>query len=308
MRRRAGGGVTLVLIHGVRPRVVRLAWPSWLLWSIPACLAVGLSLLAAASLDYFSLKRAQARLPAFERRVDAEHARLAVFARRVAEMNREVVGWQGLHVRIWSALEPSGGSALQGAGLGGADAARLPRVPDGEDAGSLARQLALLQSGVADGGRNLRGLAQFVDRRRLHLLALPGRWPVRGLINSGFGPRLSPWTGEPEFHRGLDIGAERGTSVLAPASGTVLFAGSGGEYGITVVLDHGNDLRSLYGHLQETRVRPGQRVQPGAALGAHWDDRAHLGPASALRDPGQRPSRRSAAVPLGLSPDAAALV
>jgi murein DD-endopeptidase MepM/ murein hydrolase activator NlpD len=46
----------------------------------------------------------------------------------------------------------------------------------------------------------------------------------------------------------------------------VYFAGYVGEYGNTVILDHGHDLRSLYGHLQETRVRPGERVERGQLI------------------------------------------
>ena len=98
------------------------------------------------------------------------------------------------------------------------------------------------------------------------LMSLPFRWPVRGALNSRFGMRPSPWTGDQEFHRGLDISASRGTAVLAPATGSVYFAGNGGEYGTTVILDHGHGLRSLYGHLQEIRVKQGQSVERGQVI------------------------------------------
>ena len=111
-----------------------------------------------------------------------------------------------------------------------------------------------------------RALGRFMERTRPMLLSLPLRWPVRGPLNSRFGMRTSPWTGEQEFHRGLDISANRGTAVLAPASGTVYFAGSSGEYGSTVILDHGHELRSLYGHLQEIRVKPGERIERGQVI------------------------------------------
>jgi murein DD-endopeptidase MepM/ murein hydrolase activator NlpD len=119
---------------------------------------------------------------------------------------------------------------------------------------------------VSDSGQSLRALERFVERTRPMLMSLPFRWPVRGPLNSRFGMRQSPWTGEPEFHRGLDISAGRGTAVQAPAAGTVFFAGNGGEYGTTVILDHGHDLRSLYGHLQEIRVKPGERVERGQVI------------------------------------------
>jgi murein DD-endopeptidase MepM/ murein hydrolase activator NlpD len=100
------------------------------------------------------------------------------------------------------------------------------------------------------------------------LAALPSRWPVRGRVNSEFGPRASPWGGEKrgEFHSGIDIGARIGTPVKAPARGTVLFAGRVPEYGISLVIDHGNDIKSLYGHLSRLLVTQSQRVERGQTV------------------------------------------
>jgi murein DD-endopeptidase MepM/ murein hydrolase activator NlpD len=94
---------------------------------------------------------------------------------------------------------------------------------------------------------------------------LRARWPVRGPINSGFGTRGSFWSRH--FHAGVDIGARRGTPVRAPAAGTVAFAGWRSGYGRTVIIDHGGQVRSLYGHLSKVDVRPRQRVAAGAEIG-----------------------------------------
>ena len=52
----------------------------------------------------------------------------------------------------------------------------------------------------------------------------------------------------------------------APATATVVFAGSGGEYGNCVILEHGNEVKSLYGHLSKIHVRQGQRVERGTII------------------------------------------
>jgi murein DD-endopeptidase MepM/ murein hydrolase activator NlpD len=148
--------------------------------------------------------------------------------------------------------------------MGGAVAV-LPLVFASEGP-ALPQQLAFLASTVSESGQSLRALGRFVERTRSAFLAMPFRWPVRGPLNSRFGQRPSPWTGQLEFHRGLDISAGRGTPVYAPATGTVHAAGHGGEYGTIVILDHGNEMRSLYGHLQETRVKPGERVARGQLI------------------------------------------
>jgi murein DD-endopeptidase MepM/ murein hydrolase activator NlpD len=148
--------------------------------------------------------------------------------------------------------------------MGGAMAV-LPLVFASETP-ALPQALALLSSSVSETGQSLRALGRFMERTRPMLLSIPMTWPVHGPLNSRFGMRPSPWSGEQEFHRGLDISANRGTPVLAPATGTVFFAGNGGEYGTTVILDHGHDLRSLYGHLQEIRVRQGTHVERGQVI------------------------------------------
>jgi murein DD-endopeptidase MepM/ murein hydrolase activator NlpD len=108
-----------------------------------------------------------------------------------------------------------------------------------------------------------------VPRNAVAEVSAPGGWPVAGTISSGFGWRESPWGGGTRKHTGLDIRATYGAPVRVSAPGVVLFAGrDSGGYGTTVVVDHGRDLKTLYGHLSGVYVRPGQRVERGAVVGA----------------------------------------
>jgi murein DD-endopeptidase MepM/ murein hydrolase activator NlpD len=264
MSGRLGGGFTLVLVHGGGTRMLHVGCPRWLLWAGLTLLLMSGALLTGTWMDYFALKRAHLQAAALERRVDEQRAEIEAFEQRVTEVNREVAGWQDRHVRLWSAFGPAPGQTGKGTGMGGAVAV-LPMVFASEGP-ALPQQLSFLASTVSESGQSLRALGRFVDRTRTTLLAMPFRWPVRGPLNSRFGQRPSPWTGELEFHRGLDISAARGTPVYAPATGTVHYSGAGGEYGNIVILDHGHELRSLYGHLQETRVKPGERVERGQLI------------------------------------------
>jgi murein DD-endopeptidase MepM/ murein hydrolase activator NlpD len=85
-------------------------------------------------------------------------------------------------------------------------------------------------------------------------------------VNSDFGQRRSPWAPNSEFHSGIDIGAPIGTPVRAPAPGVVIFAGQHAEYGVTLIIDHGNDTRSLYGHLSRLNVAMDQAIKRGDAV------------------------------------------
>ncbi len=82
-------------------------------------------------------------------------------------------------------------------------------------------------------------------------------WPVVGWISSPFGQR----DGRP--HEGVDIAANMGDPVKAAMSGKVIYAGSRGTYGLTVILDHGDGITTLYAHCSQILVNKGQRVQQG---------------------------------------------
>ncbi|AFY95511.1 M23 family metallopeptidase [Chamaesiphon minutus] len=84
---------------------------------------------------------------------------------------------------------------------------------------------------------------------------------------SGFGWRTHPITGSRRFHSGVDIGAPMGTPVVASGSGVIVSAGWLGGYGKTVVIQHNGIQQTLYGHLSEVFVQPGQRIEQGTVIG-----------------------------------------
>ena len=99
----------------------------------------------------------------------------------------------------------------------------------------------------------------------LHLTAcaLP-RWPVEAPVTSPFGLRLEGWL--PDIHRGVDLAVPTGTEVHAMRRGTVEFAGTMSGYGNVIILRHGGELRTVYGHLSELRVSVGEEVEGQQAI------------------------------------------
>ncbi|MTJ52299.1 M23 family metallopeptidase [Anabaena sp. UHCC 0253] len=86
-------------------------------------------------------------------------------------------------------------------------------------------------------------------------------------ITSLFGWRIHPITGDRRFHAGTDIGAPTGTPILAASKGQVETANWLGGYGLTVIINHSSAQQSLYGHMSEILVQPGQWVEPGTVIG-----------------------------------------
>jgi murein DD-endopeptidase MepM/ murein hydrolase activator NlpD len=88
--------------------------------------------------------------------------------------------------------------------------------------------------------------------------------PVSGTVTSRFGSRWG------STHKGIDIGAAKGTAIKAAASGTVITASTGynGGYGNYVVISHGNGVETAYGHCSELYVKVGQTVSQGDVIAA----------------------------------------
>ena len=99
------------------------------------------------------------------------------------------------------------------------------------------------------------------------LASAPSLWPVEGRITGAFGERIDPFNGEGAFHRGVDISSQYGTRVLAPADGVVHYADFINGYGRAIIVDHGQGITTLYGHLSGFGVTPGQLVHRGDTLG-----------------------------------------
>ena len=97
----------------------------------------------------------------------------------------------------------------------------------------------------------------------------PSIWPVIGPITSSFGQREDPVLGhgEGEFHKGIDIGASNGTPIIATANGVVKSAQMVNGYGREVIVDHGNGVETLFGHMSGFAVMAGQTVTRGQVIG-----------------------------------------
>ena len=142
----------------------------------------------------------------------------------------------------------------------------------------LQARIGALEKRVKQEEIILDGIFTALNDKRSLLDSTPSIWPVKGWVTSEFGYRVDPFTGRQELHEGLDIAARLGTPVVAPADGIVIYARYERSFGNTIIIDHGYGFSTLYGHLSEIYVRPGDRVKRGQVIGAVGNTGRSTGP------------------------------
>jgi murein DD-endopeptidase MepM/ murein hydrolase activator NlpD len=252
---------SLLIVRGDGERVLRFNFVRSAALGAAVSLAVTISFIGLLLGDWLKLKELTREASTFANTIAQQRATIEATNHKLAQLRKEVGSWREMHARIQEAFGPDAGRGNRDKGIGGATGGHelVPTMAPADELNRLAET-------IKEEGDSLRALDRLMARAAKALATLPSRWPVRGSVNSEFGRRASPWTQSVEFHSGIDIKAQMGTPVHAPAAGTVVVAGAAHEYGTAVMLDHGQDIKTLYGHLSKVSVRPGQKVERGMLL------------------------------------------
>lgn len=250
-------------------------------------------------------------LDAIAQRVGEIQAKLV----RLEAVSQRVSGLAGVKPEELLPLQPAaaGASAPTGGRSGGGRA----RPPSGGQGGlylplhsPTLEELHLAVAGL-DGLSDQHGdVFTLIESRlfedRMRRLMVPSTVPVAGAVGSGFGFRADPFTGRTALHTGLDFPAEPGTPIRAAAGGVVLEVTVHPEYGQTLELDHGNRLSTLYAHLRQALVKPGDIVRRGQVIAEVGNSGRSTGPhlhfEVLLEGVPQNPARFLAAEPLASPP------
>ncbi len=176
---------------------------------------------------------------------------------RIASLDRAVV-----RLGVISGVEQTLPEDRVTGGVGGVTG--LDATPPSRDLDLVARSLSRSLSDLAARSTRIEGF--YSDQKEL-LSHTPSIWPVRGYLSSGFCRRSDPFSGRMSRHSGIDVSAARGTKVVAPADGVVVAIGRRGPYGQSIIIDHGNDVITRYGHLDRYNVVAGQSVRRGDVIG-----------------------------------------
>ena len=163
-------------------------------------------------------------------------------------------------------------------GVGGLGAIPVDATSAADGVGEAVRRGSVLSSRLALIEKRLSTQAD-------QLSLTPTLAPTVGVLTAGFGNRVDPFTGRPEYHTGIDISTPSGHRIVAPANGTVVKVGWENGYGRFVEIAHGYGVNTTYSHLATARVLEGQRVKrgdiialvgsTGRSTGPHLHDEVH---------------------------------
>jgi murein DD-endopeptidase MepM/ murein hydrolase activator NlpD len=254
--------------------VPRILLPASLLLIVAAAIALTMGIA-----DYLRLRNEV-------RRVDHLRSNLRTQAEQVAQQQSQIVSFSNkinylnaqladLHdfekkIRIIANLE-TGKSESSLFGVGGSDPEDLdPSTILVQDYQDLVRDMHVEINAIDRASHTQRDsfssiFSQLEGKRNL-LASTPSIRPAKGWISSRFGYRESPFTGRREFHRGIDIAAQAGTPITAPADGIITFAGDKGLMGNMVTIEHGFGMVTRYGHTQKILIKKGDRVKRGQEI------------------------------------------
>ena len=115
--------------------------------------------------------------------------------------------------------------------------------------------------------------------RNLQQEVIPSGRPInKGWISSRYGKRNDPFTGKPDFHKGIDLAGREGADVIAVGSGVVMWSGKRFGYGNMVEINHGNGYITRYGHNKENVVKVGDTVKKGQVIAQMGNTGRSTGP------------------------------
>jgi Peptidase family M23 len=249
--------------------------------------AVGLVVvLSVAALHYLVMLGHAWELQTLRSKSTAQQEELARYHELAADMKGQLDRLKDFDVklRVMTNLSPPPESDGK-AGIGGTESAPDGPPLDGKGGREevvpmtdLEASLLGLQADAARQEASFSELMSSLRGRMAQWASTPSIWPVHGWFSSGFGKRLSPFTGTIMLHKGIDLAAYSGTPIVAPADGRVEAVARDSGLGNVVVIDHGYGIKTLYGHLLQTYVHAGMRVKRGERIAAVGNTGLSTGP------------------------------
>jgi len=241
---------------------------------------VGLSLL---TVDYVRARRRVTELASLRIETQQQREQILEYSRQIEDISTRLdeIARLDRKLRVITNLDPA--EQLPLPGIGGIEGSliephQLTSATRQTRHRRMTEMLGQLGEAASVEAASLETLIVHLENQTARLRTTPSIAPARGWITSTFGHRVSPFTGNRQFHRGLDIAGRMKTPIVAPADGEVVFSGKRAELGYTLTIRHGYGIETIYGHMAELAVQRGDRVKRGQKLGFMGNTGRSTGP------------------------------
>lgn len=260
-------------------------------FEMPKSVFIFLSFLSLAALialgwvikDYQAMKRRVPRLSHLQKENEEQKVQLAALTQKIDLVTKKVAELKKFDTKLRTMVNLSSREdSTQYLGVGGSEdpgIGKEQRYGGGQRmVRMMHRSLDDLQTEILLQTKEKDELHKYMEGQRSVLKCTPSVWPTRGFVSSDFGYRLSPFTNEREFHRGVDICNKMGSSVIATADGVVTNMEWDYGHGRILVINHGSGLKTMYAHLDKYLVKNGQVVKRGQEIATVGNSGRTTGP------------------------------
>ena len=234
--------------------------------------------------DYYTMKTRLPRLTELQKENAQQKRECTYLAQRINRITKRMAELNEFDrkLKIMVNLE-TGEDDSQFKGVGGSDPVLLdPKVTMSkthvEVVRSMHRALENIDHEIALGKKDKAGLYKFLEKQKMLLASTPSIRPAKGWMSSSFGYRVSPFTGQKEFHRGIDLATRMGAPIVAPADGMVSSVIREHGYGNILTINHGYGVTTKYAHLKKSLVKKGHYVKRGETIALVGNSGRSTGP------------------------------
>ena len=276
--------ITIVLLPEGHRKVRQIKMPKIFLGLFSLFFFFALGFMGWLIWDYVGLKGQMSLLPSLEKENKVKELQLLSLAHKIDRTGQEMIRLREFNqkLKIMVNLE-SEEDQSQFLGIGGSDPSLLSPDYNVEKAHKqlvrlMHRTVDDLESEIVRQTQETTELYEYLSNQKLVLAHTPSIWPTKGWLSSGFGKRISPFTNEKEFHKGLDISARMKTLVIAPADGIVSSTSKNHGYGLHLTINHGYGIKTVYAHLHKSLVKKGARVKRGQEIALVGNSGRSTGP------------------------------
>jgi len=264
--------ITIIFLSDGARKTKQLKIPKIFILSLPLFILAAVILVAWVFSDYQTVKTQIPRLAHLQKENKHQKVQLANLSQKIDHINRKMIELNKFDhkLRVMVNLETSEHNP-QFLGIGGSDPTVLNPDYTVEKAHKklvrlMHHSLDNLNTEISVQIQDKAELYRFLQEQKSMLACTPSIWVTKGWVSSDFGYRISPFTDEREFHKGLDISARMNTVIIAPADGVVSTVGRTHGYGRMLHINHGYGLKTVYAHLAKSLVTKGKYVKRGQKI------------------------------------------